>query len=1116
MESKGDVVMEHIDLARSRADDGAFDLFIVYAPDDAEFVHGYLLPAINLPPSRVLLVDRLTPGALVVSEIERAVSRSRFTVAVLSPAYLADCWAALGEQFASYHGVDGAQLIPLRLKDAILPLRLEARVSLDFTDRARWEPEAARLRELLQTTPPADERILCPYPGMREFRADEADHFFGRQDELSDLIGRLDRGVREIYVIGPSGSGKSSLVQAGLLHALDPGASQQHRRFAARSMRPGELPIERLGKVLEGDPAKPAAAIDALLARHPPADRLLVFIDQLEELFTLASVDERQRFAAALRALRDVPSCYLVLALRADFFGALMESSLWPDLVGRISRIEVGPLRGRALAGAIAGPALRVGVYVEARLCDRLVAEAASEPGALPHVQETLRMLWEHRSHRVLGLTAYERLGDGGSGLHAALARLADSAMGTLTPAQQTIARRVLVRLVSFGEGRADTRRQQPVQALRSAVDEEEAFTYVLQHLVNHRLVTLDGAQLTDTAFADLSHESLITAWPALMAWIDRRRTDEQRRRRLEAKVDEWISHGCGRRGLLERDDLAEVQQWMQSDTAQLLGYSEQLPALVGASRDVLEKEVQLRRRRVRLTIGALATLSTIAIIFASVAWRNSREARRLLGVLYAQQGEVRLRSGHPMQALPFLLTARAQGIDSRTVRELFAEASRNLPIGALYLHDISEGNAPFVERWVVASLAGTAGARAALADSLLGSPDVQRLAPIVALSPDGTRVVTRSREVFVQIWDASTGDPVTPRPQRHLGTIRGVAFSADGRWIVTASDDHTAQVWEASTGEPASRALQHQGPVNAATFSLDGRRVATASSDRTAHVWDASTGALLRTLVGHSDAVTTVAFSPDGTRVITSGKDRTVGVWDALTGIRTASLEHESVVAATSISPDGTRVVTASDEGVSVWDISSGQRLPVLGEPLGMPHAVVFAEHGPAALAVGRDGNVRIWNASTGLPRSSALELGDPVAGGVFSGDGARVITISDTTARVWDVSTGNPLTAPLECHRPIGAAAFSRDGKRVITASIDNTVWIWDASAPLPAKKQIHSHNILREIDNINDSESPPINNGSLENWRQVAECGPYKLGNNTAVVNPVPTRRCNPSTP
>ena len=566
----------------------AYDLFVVHAATDAEFVRGYLLPALNLPSSRVLLVDDLPLGGVIVAEVDRGVTQSRFTVAVLSPAYLADRWAVFGEQLASHLSVDDTRIIPLRLTACDPPLRLDARVSLDFTDGARWDAEAGRLRDLVHALPPAPEPIACPYPGMRAFGPADVGRFFGRDAEVNDLVGRLDRGERTIYVIGPSGSGKSSLVQAGLLPVIEAGASRLGRTFVARTMRPGERPTERLAHAIDGDLANPVQAFEVFVVRHPPAERALVFIDQLEELFTLASADERLRFIAALEALRANTRCCFVLALRADFYGALMDSPLWPQRT-RISRLDIAPLRGEALAEAIIAPARRVGVHLEARLSDRLVTDAADEPGVLPLVQETLRMLWDKRRHNYLGLAEYEAIGNGRQGLHVAIAMRANTAMNELTDHQQAIARRVLLRLVSFGEGRADTRRQLSMQALRSAADDNAAVSLVLQHLVAHRLVTVDGdpmdEQATREALVDLSHEALITAWTELRQWIRIHRADEQRRRQLEAAATHWVEHDRGARGLLDPIELADAEMWQETESARQLGQSADVNEFIAASR---------------------------------------------------------------------------------------------------------------------------------------------------------------------------------------------------------------------------------------------------------------------------------------------------------------------------------------------------------------------------------------------------------------------------------------------------------------------------------------------------------------------------------------------------
>jgi hypothetical protein len=232
--------------------------------------------------------------------------------------------------------------------------------------------------------------VPCPYPGMRPYAADDAAGFHGRDAEIRELLGRLRAGEREIFVIGPSGSGKSSLVAAGVLPRLARGVTGLGP-FVVRDLRPGEQPTERLRQALEGPPGQPLVAADriaAMLAHRGPGWSVLLMVDQFEELFTLASASEREQFFAALRALRPERRCVVIFTLRADFYGALMESPIWAEHRGRLSRIDVSPLRGDALREAIAAPAYEVGVLVQPELIERLLADAASEPGILPLLQE--------------------------------------------------------------------------------------------------------------------------------------------------------------------------------------------------------------------------------------------------------------------------------------------------------------------------------------------------------------------------------------------------------------------------------------------------------------------------------------------------------------------------------------------------------------------------------------------------------------------------------------------------------------------------------------------------------------------------------------------------------
>lgn len=313
---------------------------------------------------------------------------------------------------AFYGGLGEHESVAIAFKQGRAAVRLDG---LPDADRPQLKMRAgfdASQLILAATAPLLRRELPCPYPGMRPYTADEAARFHGRDTEIDELICRLRAGEREIYVIGPSGSGKSSLVTAGVLPKLARGVAGLGP-MVVRTMRPGEQPARRLAEALDtppGEQFRAAEAIAALLTHRSRDSSVLLVVDQLEELFTLASTTERDAFLSALRGLRSECRCSVVVTLRADFFGALMESTLWPEKQReQLSRVEVSPLRGDALREAITGPAHDVGVDVDPELVERLLADAASEPGKLPLLQETMVQVWNRRADQTLTLETTTR-----------------------------------------------------------------------------------------------------------------------------------------------------------------------------------------------------------------------------------------------------------------------------------------------------------------------------------------------------------------------------------------------------------------------------------------------------------------------------------------------------------------------------------------------------------------------------------------------------------------------------------------------------------------------------------------------------------------------------------
>jgi len=418
--------------------DHTYDLFISYAKENHPWIEGYLLDTLHTAGISVHTEEAFTLGVPRLLEFERAVKQSARTLLVISPAYLAENFVQFVDLLAQSYGLETATwpVIPLLLEPAELPTRLAMLTLLDATDPDEWETAIARLltafKQPLPEAPPIPD---CPYPGMVPFSESDSSRFFGREPEIQEMLGLL-RIYAFLTVIGPSGSGKSSLVFAGLLPALRQSHLFGKGQWHVELMRPAETPLLNLKAVLKKFPNLPGRNMEGIEGNS------LLIVDQFEETFT-SSGDEALAFQETLLKLSQVPHIYVVLTVRADFYTDLMASPLWEQIQNH--RLEVAPLNAQGLREAITRPAEQRGVFIESALVERLLADAAGEPGVLPLVQETLVLLWEKIERRFLPMRAYGSLilpkqGYGevpATGLQVAIARRADFTLQQMSPGSQ-------------------------------------------------------------------------------------------------------------------------------------------------------------------------------------------------------------------------------------------------------------------------------------------------------------------------------------------------------------------------------------------------------------------------------------------------------------------------------------------------------------------------------------------------------------------------------------------------------------------------------------------------------------------------------------------------------
>ncbi|WP_323003429.1 TIR domain-containing protein [Denitromonas sp.] len=883
-----------------------------------------------------------------------------------------------------------------------------------------------------------------PYPGLTPFQADDAAVFFGREDDQRlclDTLAQMRRygGDRLLVLVGASGSGKSSLVRAGVIPRL--------RRMPGwrvlGPMRPQQQPVEALAALLpdavrahlvagDDDAALVAAMAPGGDAAEPPA--VLLVVDQLEELVTTSAPAAAARFAGLLRrALADeAGDLYCLATLRADYLAAMQTHPAWGQMPFR--EMSLGPMSVKHFAQIIRRPAEVAGIELAPGVVDTLVQDTAT-PDALPLLAFTLNRLW--RDFGRDGTITLDEYTDRIGGLEGAIGQEADAVLAALkpTPAQLDDLRRAFRQMVRIDPEGRYTRRSVPWQALPEAVHPLlEAFVKARLLVAGHAQASADRAEARTL---EPAHEALFRAWERLRRWLDEDRAFLLWRQHVRPEAEAWQA-APGDPGLLLRGGpLAEARRW-QRERGDELG--DDLQAFIAASR----KAAQRTRQRRRLVEGAI-TLGVVAMGALGVAlWQQHQETReQLINSYWSGAVSARDAGGDALKAAHYF----ARVADLSTSPE--GRASALIAAGALggglaleamfSLPQPADGMVVSPDGAVLLSWAGPAArlhelrSTRVLADRTHAAPVAQAL--VVAPS----QVLTRDTAGGLWLW----GDEA---PARALAEaeMTGMVAADDGRQVLAWSAG-AVQVWALPGGEVRGRLVLPVTP--------EGARFVDA---HTVVAWTAD-GRFWRWRVGEAEAQASWATGC-AVRGVVPGEGG-----DLLSWCDTAVHRHAvspGRIGARWTSPetvDGVHPVPGSELVVS-WNTARGRlRLwhagdgsPVLGGPLvraGSVSRVLVAPDGMHVFASGAGGEVEVWAVGEAAPAARAMHgRGEALVKMALDASGGRVLAWSAAAgARLWDAATMTPLSLPLRHRASVAGAAFFDAGQGIVTWAEDASVRVW-----------------------------------------------------------------------
>jgi WD40 repeat protein len=961
---------------------------------------------------------------------------------------------------------------------------------------------------------------LNPYRGLRAFQEGDAHQFYGREVFIDHLLKQLEQPdlekARFLAVVGPSGSGKSSVIRAGVIPALRDSALPGSKDWYYREMFPGQYPLEELEAVLLRLAVNPPTSLLAQIKEDergllravkrvlPENGQLFLFIDQFEELFTICENEETRTFflKSLVAAVSDARSqIRIMITLRTDFYGYFLQYPEFSALLRNRTEVIL-PMTADELKRAITAPASSVGVIFEQGLVELILSEVKDQPGALPLVQYALTELFERREKRQISLAMYQTSG----GVLGALAVRAEELYSDFDAKGQQIIRQLFLRLVTLGEGVEDTRRRVPLAELISIGDDANLTRSVIDAFGRYRLLTFDRDPTTREPTVEVAHEALIREWQRMREWLNASREDVRLQRRVANAAAEWLKTGRDASFLASgvrlqqleafaaHTELAlttEEQEYIQAGVAE----RERLAALERARLAHEQQLEQQSRFRLRILAAVFAGAFVIAAILSLFAFTQRQMAQDNAATATYALGQAQFEADRAKTQVSVAATSAAvakiqQAAAERNAAEanslrLATDARRALTANdpelalALALEANTITAPPLQVRQILYDAAYAPGIR-----QVLGTQPAAIRS--VAYSPDGHWALSGSEGRTLTLWDMQTNQAVRTF-EGHTAPVLTVAFSPDGKYALSGSgrprlvsaesiaEDNSLRLWDIATGKEVRRFLGHTDAVTAAVFSPNGKLILSGSADHSLILWDAESGAILKSFKAESgDAVLDVLFSTDGKLAYAGTADRKIIAWDLETAQPVREFTgHGAQVNTIALSPNGRQLLSgggtafsrAEDFSLILWDTTTGLEIRRLQGHTAPVTDIVFNPDGRTAVTSSADRTLIIWDIRTGKEIRRLVGHAGSVQAIAFSPERHTVLSGgSDKQLILWDLESAAEIRRMFGHTAAVTSVAYRRDGKVIASASVDNTAIIRDwATGQLIRRLSGHSQSVM-----------------------------------------------------